>query len=270
MGAAPPLHRNAPPPQHPLPPLLLPPPAGSGASAAAFSAANSSRAGLPPLLAAGQRQSAAPMVQRRAASSPLCLRSSAPSRCAGYGNSGPQKCWVAAAVITCQAISCTVVLNAVVLGILFAKVMRAGEGLPGSSTKAYECFSRSQRCSSARSRPCARAVASLHLLPPPHAGGVPRAPRLLHLHLGHGGDWTARRHPQAAVPHSRRPPHAGQSQGGACGGGRASRAAALPRQSRLCPVRSGLAWKLPTAHAPPVACLPGAGAPDPRISLHLG
>ncbi|KAL4429159.1 hypothetical protein ABPG77_010138, partial [Micractinium sp. CCAP 211/92] len=40
----------------------------------------------------------------------------------GYGNSGPQQCWAAAAVITVQAISCTVVLNAVVLGIILAKV----------------------------------------------------------------------------------------------------------------------------------------------------
>ncbi|KAL4443440.1 hypothetical protein ABPG75_011177 [Micractinium tetrahymenae] len=40
----------------------------------------------------------------------------------GYGNSGPQQCWAAAAVITAQAITCTVILNAVVLGIILAKV----------------------------------------------------------------------------------------------------------------------------------------------------
>lgn len=46
-----------------------------------------------------------------------------PGPCAaGYGNSGPQQCWAAAAVITVQAICCTVVLNAVVLGIILAKV----------------------------------------------------------------------------------------------------------------------------------------------------
>jgi hypothetical protein len=43
---------------------------------------------------------------------------------AGYGNTGPQRCWVAAWLICIQSIS-NLLLNAIVLGIIFAKVRQA-------------------------------------------------------------------------------------------------------------------------------------------------
>lgn len=44
-----------------------------------------------------------------------------PTRPAGYGNTGPQRCWVAAWMICVQTIL-NLLLNAVLLGIIFAKV----------------------------------------------------------------------------------------------------------------------------------------------------
>ena len=44
----------------------------------------------------------------------------------GYGNAGPQKCWLAAGLITVQSII-SMLTQAITLGILFAKVGSAGQ-----------------------------------------------------------------------------------------------------------------------------------------------
>lgn len=61
------------------------------------------------------------------AARPICTSTHRQAPClrlqllAGYGNTGPQKCWVAAWLICFQSIG-NVLLNAIVLGLMFAKV----------------------------------------------------------------------------------------------------------------------------------------------------
>ncbi len=69
------------------------------------------------------------------------------ARPAGYGNTGPQKCWAAAWLICIQGIG-NVLLNAVVLGLMFAKVAspKASLGLGCSQAITQVAFKKSGCC----------------------------------------------------------------------------------------------------------------------------
>ena len=57
---------------------------------------------------------------------------------AGYGNTGPQRCWAAAWMICIQAIT-NLLLNAIVLGIIFAKARQGSQQRPPVASCQLPC-----------------------------------------------------------------------------------------------------------------------------------